>query len=145
MSHFYLPRVIFGELVVFAYLKMGKLPPSSVKNSLKLDETDNDVKEQNLVLTELEGALIAKTIIFQKIFLLAKSRWTALKDKTINVPITDDAINNTLTKLPRTPAQAGLIGVKLKRKKEYKNSHKSQLINPVKVFGMLKKLKEQGN
>ena len=127
------------------YLKAGKIPPSSVKNSLQLHETDIELKKENLVLTELEGALIAKTIIFQKIFLLAKSRWTALKDKTINVPITDDAINTTLTQLPRTPTQAGLIGVKLKRKKEFKNSHVSQLIDPVKVFVMLNKLKRNGN
>ena len=127
------------------YLKKGTIPPSSVMNSLKLNETDEEIKEQKLVLTELEGALIAKTIIFQKIFLLPKSRWTAVKDKTINVPITDDAINHTLTQLPRTPAQAGLIGIKLKRKKEFKNSHISQLIDPAKIFRMLKKLKKDGN
>ena len=127
------------------YFKKGQIPPSSVKNSLELHDTDNELKKQNLVLTELEGALIAKTIIFQKIFLLAKSRWTALKDRTINVPITDDSINKTLTQLPRTPTQAGLIGVNLKRKKEYKNSHKSQLINPEKLFRMLKKLKDGRN
>ena len=46
------------------YLKAGKIPPSSVKNSLELHETDNEIKEEDLVLTELEGALIAKTIIF---------------------------------------------------------------------------------
>ena len=35
-------------------------------------------------------------------------------------------LNTTLTQLPRTPTQAGLIGVNLKRKKEFKNSHQSQ-------------------
>ena len=48
---------------------------------------------------------------------------------------------NTMEKMPRTPKDAGLIGVALKRKKEYKNNHKHQLINPDKLFRILSKLK----
>ena len=33
----------------------------------------------------------------------------------------------------------------MKRKKEYKNTHKHQLIDPEKLFKMLTKLKENGN
>ena len=97
-------------------MKNKKIPPMSVKNGLKLVETDNELKAQKLEMTELEGALIAKNIIFQKIFQLPKSRWTALKDRVVNVPINDDSILNTLEALPRTPQGAGLIGVALKRK-----------------------------
>ena len=75
------------------------------------------LQEQKLELTELEGALIAKNIIFQKIYQLPKSRWTALKDKVVNVPINEDSILNTLD-TSRTPQGAGLIGVALKRKNE---------------------------
>ena len=64
-------------------------------------------------LTELEANLIAKNIVFMKIFMLPKSRWTALKDKIINVPVKDDDIVNTMTRLPRTPNEAGLIEVDL--------------------------------
>ena len=103
------------------YLKIGKIPPSCVMNQLHLHQTDEELKRQDLVLTELEGALIAKSILFQKIFQLPKSRWTALKDKIVNVPIQDKSINDTLVQLPRTPMQGGLIGVSLKRKKEMKN------------------------
>ncbi len=46
--------------------------------------------EPELELTELEGNLIAKNIVFMKICQLPKSRWTALKDKIINVPVKDD-------------------------------------------------------
>ena len=46
----------------------------SVMNSLKLVNTDKEIRDQDLELTELEGALIAKNIIFQKIFQLPKSR-----------------------------------------------------------------------
>ena len=83
--------------------------------------------------------------MFQKIFLLPKSRWTALKDKLVNVPITDQAINTTLPSFPRTPNEAGLIGVSLKRKKELKNTHKQQLISPSRIFNFLDTVKEAGN
>merc|ERR1712082_188643 len=114
-------------------------------NGLQLTETDQEIEDQNLKLSELEGALIAKTIIFQKIYQLPKSRWTALKDRLINVPINDEDILNTIENMPRTPIEAGLIGVALKRKKEYKNTHKHQLINPEKLFKILNKLKLSGN
>ena len=40
---------------------------------------------------------------------------------------------------------AGLIGVALKRKQEYKNSHNHQLVDPQKLFRMIDKLKLSGN
>ena len=80
-----------------------------------------------------------------KIFQLPKSRWTALKDKIINVPVNDDDIINTMTRLPRTPNEAGLIEVDLKRKVEYKNSHIKKLINPTKCYKMLELLKRERN
>ena len=94
-------------------MKAKKMPPMAVKNKLELENQDD-----TLLLTELEGSLIAKNIIFQKIFLLPKSRWTAFTDKIVNVPITNEDINNTIELLPRTPKEAGLIGVALKRKLE---------------------------
>ena len=42
------------------HMKRKKIPPMSTKNGLKLEETDKRIKDQNLNLTELEGALIAK-------------------------------------------------------------------------------------
>ena len=106
-------------------MRPGKLPPMSAMNGLKIYNHD-----PALQLTELEGNLIAKNIVFMKIFQLPKSRWTALKDKIINVPVHDDDILNTMTRLPRTPTEAGLIEVDLKRKVEYKNSHIKKLIDP---------------
>ena len=114
-------------------------------NQLRLQQTDEELRRQDLVLTELEGALIAKTILFQKIFQLPKSRWTALKDKVVNVPIQDKSINNTLVQLPRTPMQGGLIGVSLKRQKEMKNIHLKQLINPDRMFRFIAKAKAADN
>ena len=72
------------------HMKNKKIPPMSAVNGLQLLETDKILADSGLSLTELEGALIAKTIIFQKIYQLPKSRWTALKDRLINIPINDD-------------------------------------------------------
>ena len=73
------------------------------------------------------------------------NRWTALKDRVINVPINDEDIVKTVNLLPRTPKEAELIGVSLKRKLEYKSKHQSQLVNPSKIFQMLDLLKNSGN
>ena len=127
------------------YLRKKKLPPCSVMNGLQLQETDQDLKDQNLMLTDLEAAMVSQRIIFQMIRLLPKSRWTALHDRAIMVPITDDAINTTLSKMPRTPTEAGLIGIKLKRKESFENTHMKQLVNPDKLFRFIQKAKDHGH
>ena len=127
------------------HLRKNKMPPLCAANGLRLNESENTMKSDDLMLTELEGALIARSIIFMKIFLLPKSRWTALKDRAINVPIPESSVLNTINMLPRTPKEAGLIAVSLKRKKEFKNSHKSQLINTERIFRVLSKLKENNH
>ena len=63
-------------------MRNKKLPPMSAKNNLTLEKQDEDLK-----LTELDGALIAKNIIFQKIHQLPKSRWTVLTDRIIKVQL----------------------------------------------------------
>ena len=127
------------------YLRKNKMPPLCAANGLRLNESESTMKSEDLMLTELEGALIARSIIFMKVFLLPKSRWTALKDRAINVPIPESSVLNTIDMLPRTPKEAGLIAVSLKRKKEFKNSHKSQLINTERLFRVLRKLKDNNH
>ena len=127
------------------YLGNNKMPPSCVKNGLEIHESYEELKADDLILTDLEGALIARSILFMKIFQLPTSRWTGMIDKAVNVPIPESSVLNTLEKLPRTPIDAGLISVNLKRKEEYKNTHISQLINPKKIFKMLDNLKEKKN
>ena len=121
------------------------MPPICVKNNLEFHETFSEIKEQGLWLTELEAAMIARRIIFIKIFMLPISRWTAMTDKAVNIPIPETAINKTIELLPRTPKDAGLIGVSLKRKQEFKNTHKQQLINPERIFRFLDKMKHNMN
>ena len=97
------------------YLKRGKMPPMSTRNGLDIVDL-KDSKRNKLELSELEATLIAKNIIFMKIFHLPKSRWSAVKDKTVNVPIQGDAVLQTVSNFPRMPCEAGIIPVKLKRK-----------------------------
>ena len=61
----------------------------SAMNRLQL----TPVQDPLLHLSELEGALIAKHLVFEKIIQLPKSRWTALKDKIVNIPIKDNDDN----------------------------------------------------
>ena len=79
------------------------MPPSCVNNRLEITETEKKLKSKDLLLTDLEGSLIAKTLLFMKIFLLPVTRWTGMKDKAVNVPIPDSSILNTIELLPRTP------------------------------------------
>jgi hypothetical protein len=122
------------------HLVKGRLPPMAVANDLSLVDVD-----ENLNLTELENNLIAKRIIFQKVFKLPKTRMAAVKDRLVNIPIGDGDVLNTLNCLPRTPTEAGLIEVKLKRKMEYKNYHQYEYISPEKIFRALNYLRQMGN
>ena len=83
-----------------------------------------------------------------QIFELPKSRWQAVKDRTVNVPILDDDILrtlNTVKSLPRKPDDAGLIPIQLKRKLEYKNKHVEAFVRPDMLHAAVQKLKELGH
>ena len=115
------------------------MPPLCYFNGLEVDEIPKELE-----LNDLEATLVSKRILFLKIFHLPKSRWSAVKDKVVNVPISDDALLNTLndlSSLPRKPEDAGLICVKLKRKLEYKNVHIKAYIQAGKLIEAVKKLK----
>ena len=103
------------------------------------------IQDKDTKLTEIENNLIAHTILFQKIFLLPKSRMSAVKDKLVNIPIGSADVLNTIECLPRTPREAGLIQVKLKRKLKYENYHKHEYIDTKKIFKALELLKKSGH
>ena len=73
------------------------------KNNLELFDISSC---EELHLTELENAMISLNILFQKVFKLPKSRWPAMKDKTINITVYEKDILNTIDSLPRTPNSA---------------------------------------
>ena len=139
------PKKWICKTCLNSYLLKGKLPGNSVMNGLKIDMADKERKERGLDLTEFEGSLVARQLMFQKIFLMPKSRWAGLKDKQILIPVSNDKIQNFLGQLPRTPTEAGLLAVNLKRKLEYKGSHKCQLIDPQKLFKFIATCKAAGH
>ena len=68
-----------------------------------------------------------------------------MKDKIVNIPIREDDIASTLQSLPRTPAEGGLVEVKLKRKLEYKGHYRQEYVNPSKLYSAISYLKAAGN
>ena len=70
---------------------------------------------------------------------------SACKDQLINVPVSSEDVLNTLNQLPRTPGEAGLLEVKLKRKIEYKNTHQQAYIDAKKIYKAMEFLKQCGH
>ena len=124
------------------YVTRGKIPPMSLHNNLELFDIG---AYEELCVTELENSMIALNILFQKVIKLPKSRWPAMKDKTINIPINQSDVMNTINSLPRLPKDAGIVPIALKRKLTYKNSHMTQYISVPKILKALRTLKELGN
>ena len=110
-------------------MQRGKMPKMCSNNGLKVDI----LPEPALRLSELENNLIALNIVFQKFHLKPKSRWSGTHDRLVNIPIREQDVLSTINSLPRTPTEAGLIPVNLKRKLEYKTIHLQQLIDPRKI------------
>ena len=69
----------------------------------------------------------------------------AVKDRIVNVPINEDDIKKTIKALPRTPTEAGIIPVKLKRKENFKNTHIEEYISIPKIKLALRTLKKLGH
>ena len=145
-----LTLVIDGKKTVHHYIchackghmQKGKKPPMCAENGLR----KTAIVDEEMKLTELERNMISRRILFQKVMLKPKTRWTELQDKVINIPVAPESVTNTLTMLPKTPDEAGLIEVTFKRKLEYKNSHiRGQLVDPRKLYKMLDHLKASGN
>ena len=124
------------------YIFKGKVPPMSHKNNLEVFDT-SDFSE--LLLSELEQNLIARNILFMKIHQLPKSRMSCVKDRLVNVPIHESDVINTVRSLPRTMEDAGIVPVKLKRKKKYKNVHLTEYVSVPKIKQALRTLKSLGH
>ena len=80
-----------------------------------------------------------------KMHQLPKSRMAGVKDRLVNVPVHENDVINTVNSLPRTPHEAGIIPVKLKRTVEYKNTHKEEYVSVPKIKAALKTLKTLGH
>ena len=65
--------------------------------------------------------------------------------QTINIPVDESDVLQTIQSLPRTPTEAGIIPVKLKRKVAYKNAHKYEYVSVSKVVAALHTLMVLGH
>ena len=78
-----------------------------------------------------------------KVVTLPKSRLPAITNRVINVPLHDSDIQKTISMLPRTPNEAKIVDVKLKRKLDMKNTHAYAYIRGSKPIEAVKKLQAQ--
>ena len=140
------------------YLDKNQVPPMSHCNNLDVDypgrkinikdDDGNKIDEyiltqedcDNLKLTDLEQSLIARSLIFLKIHKLPKSRMGCVKDKIVYVPINENDTLNTINTILRTPSEAGILPIKVKRKKEYRSSYKEEFVSIPKIIGALRVL-----
>ena len=114
------------------YLEKSEMPPICAKNSLEYSKIPDCLQ-----LTNLERQLVCKDLVFIKVRELHPTRMEAMNDYVINVPIEDDDIVKTVTSLPRTEKNSGMITLGLKRDMVYKTYHKLEMIRPDKVYEAL--------
>ena len=67
---------------------------------------------------------------------------SAIYDRVINVPIDDDDIIKTVSNLPRTEKNHGMVTVGLKRDQCLRTFHKKEMVSPERVYNALIYLKE---
>ena len=127
--------------VCYSHLRKGTLPPKSASNSLQVVPVPEHIRLNSY----LEEALIAKLLLFIKIFSLKRSRMPAIKDKTVIIPLEDKDILKTVKSLPRLPSESGIIDIQWKRRVGQKNCHLQAKVDPNKIFQALEFLKNCGN
>jgi hypothetical protein len=127
--------------VCCGYLKKGKLPPKAVANCLEVVPIPESVHLDSY----LEEALIARVLLFIKIYSLKSSLMPAMKDKCIVIPLDEKDVQDTLDSLPRLPSQSGIIDIQWKRRVGQKNAHLQAKVDPTRLFNALQFLKDCGN
>ena len=127
--------------VCHGYLKENNMPPKAAANCLEATAVPDNVR----LASYLEEALLARTLLFMKIFCLKSSLMPAVKDKCVVIPIEHADILNTVQSLPRLPAESGIIDIQWKRRVAQKNAHLQAKVEPDKIFRALQFLQECNN
>ena len=108
-------------------LKLGRIPAQSKANRMTLDEIPDELKDLNT----LELHIICKRILFMKLVKLPRGKQKGIRGAAVNVPAD---LGPACNLLPRLPADAHIVSLKLKRKLEYKHHLKNN--NP--LYGDIK-------
>ena len=127
--------------VCMSYLKKGTLPPKAAANCLQAVHVPENVHLRSY----LEEALIAKVLLFIKIFSLKSSLMPAIKDKCVVIPLNTHDVINTVESLPRLPSESGIIDIQWKRRVGQKNAHLQAKVDPNRIFNALQFLQSCGN
>ena len=88
-------------------LKKGKIPPKAAANYLEAVYVPEDIRLESY----LEEALIARILLFIKIFALKTSLMPAIKDRCVVIPLDARDVLNTVISLPRLPSESGIIDI----------------------------------
>ena len=115
-------------------LKLGRIPAQSKANMMTLDEIPDELKDLNT----LELHIICKRILFMKLVKLPRGKQKGIGGAAVNVPAD---LGPACNLLPRLPADAHIVSLKLKRKLEYKQAYLHDTIHPEKVITALHHLK----
>ena len=114
----------------YSYLRKGRHPPKGSTNCLAVVH----VPEELHLASYLEEALIARVLLFMKIFSLRSSLMPAVKDKCVVIPLDQTDVINTVESLPRLPSETGIIDIQWKRRVGQKNAHLQAKVDPTKIF-----------
>ena len=117
-----------------AALKLGRIPAQSKANMMTLNEIPDELKDLNT----LELHIICKRILFMKLGKLPRGKQKGIRGAAVNVPAN---LGPACNLLPRLPADAHIVTLKLKRKFEYKQAYLHDTIRPEKVITALHHLK----
>ena len=109
-------------------IKGNSMPACSAMNSLQIFD-----RPACLELTEVENVLLAPRIAFMKMIKLPVSRMRGIRDRIVNVPIPANIIKQTVESLPRTYAEAGIIAISLRKKRDMLSTHREQWVDPEKM------------
>ena len=113
-----------------------EMPNICAKNCLEYTPIPTCLKIPNL-----ERQLICRDLTFIKVRQL-RYGMSANYDRVINVPIDDDDIIKTVSSLPRTEKNHGMVTVGLKRDMSLRTFHKKEMVSPERVYNALIYLKE---
>ena len=113
-----------------------EMPKICAKNCLEYTPIPTCLKIPNL-----ERQLICRDLTFIKVRQL-RYGMSANYDRVINVPIDDDDIIKTVSSLPRTEKNHGMVTVGLKRDMSLRTFHKKEMVDPQRVYNALIFLKE---
>ena len=123
------------SMVQYTYaITVTRVPAQSKANGMDLEEVLDELKDLN----NMEVYIICKRILLMKLVKLPRGKQKGIKGAAVNVPAD---LGPACNLLPRIPADAHIISLKLKRKLQYKQGYLHDTIQPENILIPLQYLK----